>query len=227
MNRINKLQIFNNEEFGEIRIITITNESWFVGKDVAIALKYKNTKDALEKHVNEEDKQILQRSQNATFKIPNRGLTIINESGLYSLIFGSKLESAKRFKHRVTSEVLPAIRKTGRYEITQKYKPTRPLTTDDYEDAAKTIAKCHNSRLPIVIDLYRKAGLDIGKIPEISHTEQIDEDKDDLVELLNRYSLKELCERLPICKSSIYYYRIGKHFPQRERREEIIRILEE
>lgn len=108
------------------------------------------------------------------------------------------------------------------------YKPTRPLTTDDYEEAARTIAKCHNSRLPIVLDLYRKAGLDIAEIPVV--IEQTDE-KDDfqrtnLIDILNQYSLKELCERLPICKTSIYYYRIGKYVPRQERMDEIIRILE-
>lgn len=128
-----ELQIFKNEEFGEVRTVTIDNEPWFVGKDVATALGYKNTKDALISHVTEEDKRILQRSEIATIEnhlpkevfpvnfvsgdIPNRGLTIINESGLYALIFGSKLESAKRFKHWVTAEVLPAIRKTGGYQM--------------------------------------------------------------------------------------------------------------
>lgn len=130
---MNNLQIFNSDEFGEIRTVTIDNEPWFVGKDVATALGYSNTKDALISHVAEEDKRILKRSEIATIEnhlpkdvfpvnfvsgdIPNRGLTIINESGLYALIFGSKLESAKRFKHWVTSEVLPAIRKTGGYQM--------------------------------------------------------------------------------------------------------------
>ena len=128
-----ELQIFKNEEFGEIRTVTIDKEPWFVGKDVATALGYSNTKDALISHVAEEDKRILKRSEIATIEnhlpkdvfpvnfvsgdIPNRGLTIINESGLYALIFGSKLESAKRFKHWVTSEVLPTIRKTGVYQM--------------------------------------------------------------------------------------------------------------
>lgn len=128
---MNELKIFKNEEFGEIRTVQIDNETYFAGKDVAAALGYKNTKDALITHVNEEDKRIVQRSEIATIEnhipkdvlnitfvngnIPNRGLMFINESGLYSLIFGSKLESAKRFKHWVTSEILPSIRKTGGY----------------------------------------------------------------------------------------------------------------
>lgn len=229
---MNELQIFENPEFGRIRGLMLNSDPWFVGRDVAGALEYSNTKDALSTHVDPEDKRILQRSENATFEIPNRGLTIINESGLYSLILSSKLPTAKRFKHWVTSEVLPAIRKTGRYEMEApaapaRYAPTRPLTTDDYEDAARTIAKCHNSRLPLVIDLYRKAGLDIQEIPA-EETPLLTEDqrKADLVKLLNRYSLKDLCEKLQMPKASIYYYRIGKVFPHDDRYNEIIQILE-
>lgn len=128
---MNNLMIFKNEEFGEIRSLEINNEPYFVGKEIAKVLGYKNTKDALINHVDEDDKRILQRSEIATIEnhipkevfpvnftngeIPNRGLTIINESGVYSLVFGSKLPNAKRFKRWVTSEVLPSIRKTGGY----------------------------------------------------------------------------------------------------------------
>lgn len=110
---MNDLQIFNSEEFGEIRTVEIDNEPWFVGKDVAVALGYSNTRDALNRHVDNDDKN--------TVVIPdgnkgNPNQTVINESGLYALIFGSKLDSAKRFKHWVTSEVLPTIRKTGSYQ---------------------------------------------------------------------------------------------------------------
>lgn len=121
---MNDLQVFKNAEFGELTLLEIDNEPWFVGKEVAEKLGYENTKDSLARHVSEEDKRIIQRSENTrtiqrsentTLEIPNRGLTIINESGLYSLILGSKLESTKRFKRWVTSEVLPAIRRTGSY----------------------------------------------------------------------------------------------------------------
>lgn len=108
----------NNEFFFEnqqVRTVVRNGEPWFVGKDVAIVLGYGNTKDALLSHIDEEDRAILQRSENATFEIPNRGLTIINESGLYSLIVSSKLPTAKDFKRWVTSEVLPTIRKHGAY----------------------------------------------------------------------------------------------------------------
>ena len=114
---MNELQIFKNEEFGEIRTVQLNNDTYFVGKDVAEALGYSNTKDAIASHVAEEDKKVIQKSEITTFEIPNRGLTVINESGLYALIFGSKLESSKRFKHWVTSEVLPSIRKHGVYAV--------------------------------------------------------------------------------------------------------------
>ena len=226
---MNELQIFDNPEFGKIRGLLIDGDPWCVGKDVATALGYKDTKSALSDHVDMEDKQILQRRQITTFEIPNRGMTIINESGLYSLILSSKLPTAKRFKHWVTSEVLPAIRRTGRYEMETptRYRATRPLTTDDYEDAARTISKCHNSRLPLVIDLYRKAGLDIQEI-SAEETPQLSDErrKADFVKLLNQYSLKDLCEKLQMPKASVYYYRIGKVFPHDGRYNEIIQILE-
>ena len=110
---MNGLQIFDNEEFGQIRTVTIDNEPWFVGKDVATALGYKDTSDALKKHVLSEDKLTRRFADSGQ----NREMYIINESGLYALIFGSKLDSAKRFKHWVTSEVLPSIRKNGNYQM--------------------------------------------------------------------------------------------------------------
>jgi len=114
-NTKSQLQIFEHEIFGKIRTVMIDDEPWFVGKDISDALGYINSKDALKKHVNAEDKQILQRSQNATFEIPTRGLTIINESGMYSLVLLSKLPQAKAFKRWVTTEVLPSIRKYEAY----------------------------------------------------------------------------------------------------------------
>lgn len=109
-----EVTVFKNlvhPEFGELRTVEIDGEPWFVGKDVATALGYTDTFGALKKHVDTADKQ---NCQNDSFNTP-RGMTIINESGLYSLILSSKLPSAKEFKHWVTSEVLPSIRKNGAY----------------------------------------------------------------------------------------------------------------
>lgn len=110
-NNNKQVQVFNNGVFGDIRVVMRDGEPWFVGKDVASALNYTNPRKALADHVDEEDKGVtkcdtLGGAQN---------LTIINESGLYSLILSSKLPSAKTFKRWVTSEVLPTIRKQGMY----------------------------------------------------------------------------------------------------------------
>lgn len=121
------LKIWVNTEFGELRVVDMNGEPWMVGKDVAQALGYANTKDALASHVDEEDKCIIQKSENATFDIPNRGLTIINESGLYSLVLSSKLPGAKRFRRWVTNEVLPSIRKTGSYAVPKLSKEMQAL----------------------------------------------------------------------------------------------------
>lgn len=112
----NELKIFENEEFGEVRSLMIDNEPWFVGRDVTEALGYKNANDALNKRIDEDDKGVASCDTLGGAQ----EMVIINESGLYSLIFSSKLESAKKFKHWVTSEVLPSIRKTGSF-MDKKY----------------------------------------------------------------------------------------------------------
>lgn len=113
---MNELQLFNFENH-EVRSLLLNNEPWFVGKDVADVLGYSNSRKALNDHVDAEDKEVL-TSRNVTLEnIPNRGITVVNESGLYSLILSSKLPSAKKLKRWVTSEVLPALRKTGQYQV--------------------------------------------------------------------------------------------------------------
>lgn len=109
---MNNIQIFENSEFGQVRTMTDEKgEPWFVGKDVADALGYEAARNAIAKHVDDEDKLTHQISASGQ----TRTMTIINESGLYSLVMSSQLESAKRFKRWVTSEVLPTIRRTGGY----------------------------------------------------------------------------------------------------------------
>ena len=112
---MNNLKIFENAEFGQIRTAEVDGEPWFVGKDVAVSLGYADPSSVVSKNVDAEDKTTLLLEQDGSnYKSKT---TIISESGLYALIFGSKLESAKRFKHWVTSEVLPAIRKHGAYAV--------------------------------------------------------------------------------------------------------------
>lgn len=118
---MNEIQIFNNPEFGEIRTVTIDGEPYFVGKDVAAALGYARPTDAARNNTDNDDKGV---SEIAT-PSGTQKMLVINESGLYSLIFGSKLDSAKKFKKWVTSEVLPSIRRTGVYG--QPQLPAEPM----------------------------------------------------------------------------------------------------
>ena len=108
---MNDLQFYQNPQFGEIRIVSISGEPWFVGKDVAAILGYSNTRDALSRHVDSEDKADVAIHDGSQ----NRNMVVVNESGLYSLILSSKLPAAKEFKRWVTSEVLPSIRKHDAY----------------------------------------------------------------------------------------------------------------
>lgn len=112
---MNNLQVFNNTEFGQVRTINKKNEIWFVGKDIALALGYADTDYSIRVHVDSEDKQLFKPEEIQGLKISNRGMVFINESGLYSLVLSSKLPTAKKFKHWITSEVLPSIRKHGGY----------------------------------------------------------------------------------------------------------------
>lgn len=131
-----ELQIFNNEEFGNVRSLMIDNEPWLVGKDVATDLGYQNGSRDINRHVDEEDRRKVMVFDGKQ----NKETIVINESGLYALVFGSNLPSAKKFKHWVTSEVLPTLRKTGSYAKV----PTDPrellmLTIKAHEQTAQRV----------------------------------------------------------------------------------------
>lgn len=113
------LQVFENKTFGKVRVIERNNEPWFVGKDVAGILGYSDLNKAISMHVDEEDKKLNDKTSSS---FGQRGATLINESGLYSLILSSKLPATKQFKRWVTSEILPTIRKTGSYSVNQDMK---------------------------------------------------------------------------------------------------------
>ena len=136
---MNELQVFKNDEFGSIRTVIIENESWFVGKDVAEVLGYTNPSKALSDHVDTEDKL----NNETLLSLGQRGGWLINESGLYSLILSSKLPSAKKFKRWVTSEVLPAIRKTGSYNLPDFSNPAEAARAwaKEYEEKQKALAQ--------------------------------------------------------------------------------------
>lgn len=217
---MNELQVFTNPEFGQVRTVTIEEEPWFVGKDVAVALGYESPRAAVSKKADPEDKGV------SEMETPSgkQQMTIINESGLYALIFGSKLESAKRFKHWVTHDVLPAIRKTGSYSIIPK---ARALTTDDYMKAAQLAATCRNERLPYVLGFLEQAGF---SIPEVTTPAPADDGPIDctmIQKLMDAAGVTqdELSRRTNICKASLSYYRRGIHKPPRERYQIIINAL--
>ena len=163
---MNEITIFNDPELGKVRSILIDNDPWFVGKDVATVLEYTNIAKAIRDHVDPEDKGVNEMDTPGG----KQKMTIINESGLYALIFGSKLEKAKKIKRWVTNEVLPALRRKGSYSLRRKGSyslPTAPdaprmTTTDDYIKAAQIVSTCRPSHLALTLDLLQNAGIRIN-----------------------------------------------------------------
>lgn len=137
---MNNLQTFNFNG-NQIRTLEFDGVPYFVGKDVAEVLGYKDTAGAIKDHIDEEDKRLFKVGEMPTLKTSNYGVFCINESGLYSLILSSKLPKAKEFKRWVTSEVLPAIRKTGKYEVAPKPTRTTERTAEVMLNWAKTVIK--------------------------------------------------------------------------------------
>lgn len=148
---MNDIQIFNNPEFGQVRAVTINDEPWFIGKDVAMTLGYAKPENAIASHVDDEDKtSTLIQGSGSNYKSKT---ILINESGLYSLILSSKLPTAKKFKRWVTSEVLPAIRKTGGY-----------IPHDEEMSDAEIMAKAFQISQRTIEEQHRKIGaLEIEK----------------------------------------------------------------
>ena len=183
----NQIQVFNNTEFGNIRTLEINGEPFFVGKDVATALGYERPDNAIRNHVDGEDKLTHQISASGQ----NRTMYIINESGLYSLIFASKLPSAKRFKRWVTSEVLPMIRKTGKYSVpdTADEAEQPPVSLQERMEIAKLIAKTPKNRLHMVAKIFEPVlGVEITPQIDISPTEIDPEEATEIiVEFIESY----------------------------------------
>ena len=141
-----ELQIFSNNEFGQIRTIVFDGEPWMVGKDVAAALGYSNPRDALGKHVDAEDKNTVAIRDGIA---GNPNLTIINESGLYSLVLSSKLPGARKFRRWVTSEVLPSIRRTGGYNLPKDFPSALRALADTEEQRLALLAENEKQRRAI------------------------------------------------------------------------------
>lgn len=236
---MNGLQTFANEEFGAVRSLMIEDMPWFVGRDVATALGYAKPRNAISVHVDDEDKNsaLIQGAiQGGTQGNPN--MTIINESGLYSLILSSKLPAAKRFKRWVTSEVLPAIRRTGGYgtatqvtetETAAETLPARETTNDDYLRAASIVASCKNERLPYVLAYLSKAGLSTV-CPVQTQEEQRDryEIMRLLVKAYNDYGISDttIGKATGLNRAQIRMYRTGERFPKAGRAEYIKAVVE-
>ena len=142
MENKNEIMVFNNEMFGKVRAVNIDGEGWLLGKDVAEILGYKNLSDALNKHVDDEDKMQIAKCDLKNYNdIGTKGAIAINESGLYSLVLRSKLPDAKKFKRWVTSEVLPQIRQTGGYIPIKEEDDELTIMSKAFLIAQKTIDK--------------------------------------------------------------------------------------
>ncbi len=155
---MNDLQIFSNPEFGQVRTVELDSQPWLVGKDVAEALGYKNPGKAIIAHVDEEDKRLEMLSQGSDSQngnvSPSSKTALINESGLYSLILSSKMPKAKAFKHWVTSEVLPALRRNGVYETVKAQQHIEQLeATNERLTAAIQAVSTAKEQLAEVTDL--------------------------------------------------------------------------
>ena len=222
---MNEMTVFQNPDFGAVRSLTMDGEPWFVGKDVAVSLGYANPQKAIRDHVDDED-----RTVNDSFTVNGTAVSLINESGLYSLILSSKLPDAKKFKRWVTSEVLPAIRKTGRFAMDG---PVDRLTPDDYIRAASIVAKCNDRRLPVALKLLETAGIS----PEILKGFQKDREspqKDKITAnelahlqtVLSCYTVRQAAELVNLSPGLISFYRRGLRLPSRERYGKMIEILE-
>lgn len=160
---MDEIQIFNSPMFGEVRVVVINDEPWFIGKDVALALGYAKPENALSTHVDEEDKTItLIQGTGSNYK---SNTTIINESGMYSLVFGSRLKTAKEFKHWVTSEVLPTLRKTGSYRITTDHVSRK--------DLALMIIKAEEEKEKLALENKNQAEIIESQKPAVVFTDAV------------------------------------------------------
>lgn len=171
---INDLKVFSNNEFGEIRAIIINEEPYFVGKDICVSLGYKNTTVALQDNVEEDDKVVTKVSTLGG----QQNTVVINESGLYSLVFGSRLPNAKKFKKWVTSEVLPTIRKTGGYVnnddvFIETYLPFADSQTRIlFKTTLETVRKQNDIIQKQKEEIEHKEDVIIGLVDEITISEK-------------------------------------------------------
>lgn len=204
-----KMQVFNNEEFGKVRTIIKDGEPWFIGKDVAVALGYSNASKAVSQHVNDKDKQFI---MNEVSNSQNGNLVktaIINESGLYSLVMSSKLDKAQKFKYWITSEVIPSIRKTGSYNINDQFNNRIPKTFGEALILAGK-AQLENERL------LKQAEENAPKVEYF----------DNLVERKLNLSLRDTGKELKIGQNNFINYLINKGFIFRNSQNKLVPYAE-
>ncbi|MBR6045713.1 MAG: hypothetical protein IKP95_13070 [Ruminococcus sp.] len=222
MNGEISIQTFVNDSLGEIRTAEINGIIYFVAVDIATILGYTNSRDAVRKHVDEEDKLTVAICDGSS---PNPNKTVINESGLYSLILQSKLPRARDFKRWVTSEVLPSLRKTGHYSLPNANDfepedsdiPQTAVTARDYLALAKIIASCKTERLPLVIKILEKGGWSIGSSQELvqSGLKDTSDAGARIKNVMTKYdvSVERIAKEIGWCKQTLYTYLNGKRFP--------------
>ncbi len=229
------VQTFTNEDLGTVRTVEIEGVIWFVAIDVATILGYSNPRDAIKKHVDDEDKGVA--------KCDTLGgaqdLTIINESGLYSLILSSKMPKAKAFKRWVTSEVLPALRKHGAYimpagqsntEPLDEERPTKETTAHEYLKIAQIVASCKADRLPMVLNILAKGGWEIATPQELMRNGLADtSDAGAKIQAaMDKHNMTytELANAIGFERVTLYTWLIGKRYPKPKNYIKLINALE-
>jgi len=196
----NKMQTFENEQFGQVRVISIDGAPWFVGNDVAKALGYSNPRKAMSDHVDADDKGVTKRDTLGG----KQNMTIINESGLYSLILSSKLESARQFKHWVTSEVLPSIRKHGAY-MTDALLEQAAKSSDVAAKVVKALAEERNRNRQLSGQLQEKEAQLTMALPKAAYF-------DALVDSPNCTGIRLTAKELGVPQSMFTAYLVRKKY---------------
>ncbi|WP_294514082.1 phage antirepressor [uncultured Intestinimonas sp.] len=210
---MNELMIFNNPEFGEIRTVEVDGEPWLVGKDVARALGYSNPRKALADHVDEEDKGVTKCDTLGG----SQEMTIINESGLYSLVLSSKLPGAKKFRRWVTAEVLPSIRRTGGYQLPKDYlSALRALVAVEEEKLALRAENEQQRQAIAEFEPVRQYVDTILSSPGTMATTQIAADYDMSAKQLNKILHEEGLQHCVNGQWILYRQHMGKGYTKSE-----------
>lgn len=204
---MNDLTVFHNDKLGSVRAMNQDGEAWFVGKDVAVSLGYTNPQKALRDHVDSEDKTV-----NGSFTVNGTSPILINESGLYSLVFSSKLPSAQAFKRWITHDVIPAIRKTGTYSV-------KPTITVDQDSLRIIIGATVAEMLKQIMPLIQHQPPMIEPKPQRERKPVLLKDFETIMRKVmqeQRVSGNEISKRLNVAQATVSNWRNGKNQPNRE-----------